>query len=113
MGRLRADAERTSEAADFIASLPIAAQKKVLRLLEEVARRSGGPFEIKNEQKFKRLEPDIYELKSDQVRLLFFLDGPRRLVITHGFLKKAQKTPPVEIGRAQRWMQLYKQERGR
>jgi phage-related protein len=31
----------------------------------------------------------------------------------HGFLKKAQKTPPVEIGRAQRWMQLYKQERGR
>ena len=64
------------DAADFIEALPLPAQKKLLRLIDRVASSEHGPFDLKNEQKFKRLETDLFELKSDQARLLLFAIAP-------------------------------------
>ncbi len=38
---------------------------------------------------------------------LFFLDGPGRMILAHGFQKKQQKTPPTEIERARHLRALY------
>ena len=48
-----------SEAADFIDGLPIALQKKVVRLVERIAQSPSGPFDIRSEQKFRRLDEDL------------------------------------------------------
>ena len=47
-----------------------------------------------------RWESNIY-------RLLCFFDRNDTVVITHGFVKKTQKTPQGEINRAERYRQDY------
>ena len=48
---------------------------------------------------------DIWEVRvdfgPDTFRLLGFFDGPRIVVLTHGFQKKSQKTPKQAIALAQ------------
>ena len=39
--------------------------------------------------------------------IYFFYDG-RRIVLTHGFIKKTQKTPPAEIKRAKGYREEYR-----
>ena len=88
-------------------ALPIPAQKKIDRMFRIIADDEDGPFLFRNEQKMRHLGDDVYELKSDQVRLLFFIDWPRRLVVATGFLKKTAKTPGSEIARAKLMRTLY------
>ena len=99
-----------NEIADFVDALPIPAQKKIVRMFRTIADAEDGPFMFRNEQKMRHLGDDLYELKSDQVRLLFFIDRPRRLVVANGFLKKTQRTPRGEIERARTVRALYYRE---
>ena len=69
--------------------------------------RPHGPFGIRNQEKFKRLEENLYELKAAQVRLLFFIEGRSIVIVTNGFLKKTRKTPDPEIRRARTLRALY------
>ena len=46
---------------------------------------------VSNEQKFKKLEGPIWELKSDKIRVLCFQDG-KCWVLTNGFRKDTRKT---------------------
>ncbi len=96
-----------NEVANFLDALPIPAQKKIDRMFRTVADDQNGPFLFRNEQKMRHLGDDVYELKSDQVRLLFFIDRPRRLIVATGFLKKTAKTPGSEIARAKLMRTLY------
>ena len=50
---------------------------------------------------------DIWELKSGQTRLLYFIEGSRVVVLTHGFAKKQQKLPRRELDHAWRLMVEY------
>lgn len=99
-----------NEIADFVDALPIPAQKKIVRMFRIIADAEDGPFMFRNEQKMRHLGDDLYELKSDQVRLLFFIDRPRRLVVANGFLKKTQRTPRGEIEHARTVRALYYRE---
>jgi phage-related protein len=92
----------------FIQSLPVKIQReiiKILKLLEEV--------EILTEPYFKKLKDtdDIWEARkrfgSNSYRILFFFDGAAIVVLTHGFLKKRQKTPKDEILKAERYKNDY------
>lgn len=63
---------------------------------------------------FKKLAgTDIWEFRSEysgtQYRLLAFWDASKAamVVATHGFIKKAQKTPTKEIERAEALMKQY------
>jgi len=90
-------------ASNFINGLLDRDKKKIVRLLQEF----GDRGEIRNVQKFKLEEKPIYAFKAYQVRIpAFYLPGsPRRtIVLTHGFLKKADKMPPQEFQRA---LQIY------
>ena len=59
----------------------------------------------------KHLEDGIFELRaqvgSDISRVLYFFIVGRKVILTNGFIKKTQKTPPDEIKRAKDYRTLY------
>lgn len=92
---------------EFIDSLPSKAALKVvwtLSLLEEL--------DILPAVYFKKLvnTDDIWEVRvssgSDAYRIFCFFAGNAIVVLTHGLIKKTQKTPQREIERAE----LYRKE---
>lgn len=93
---------------EFILSLQVKIQReiaKILKLLEDV--------EILSEPYFKKLRntDDIWEVRkrfgSNSYRILFFFDQDDIVILTHGFVKKKQKTPREEIKRAERYKKDY------
>jgi phage-related protein len=77
----------------------------VLQLIEEL--------EVIPRQYFKKLvdSEDIWEVRiqfgNDIFRLFGFFDGGTLLILTNGFAKKTQKTPPQEIALAVRRKEEY------
>jgi phage-related protein len=59
----------------------------------------------------KHLTDGIFELRakvgSDISRVLYFFVIGRRAILTHGFIKKDDKTPPAEIERAKKYRNEY------
>ena len=99
------------ETADFMASLAKQDRARIAALVQRCAASPQGPLGIRSDEKVKRLNDDIWELKAGLVRILFFLDGPGRMVLTNGFKKKQRKTPRGEIERAQRLRSMYREQR--
>jgi len=95
-------------AQEFIEDLEEPDEKKLVALLRRTAD-NGLP---RNKEKFKHLKDKICEFKSYQVRILCFLDENKLIILTHGFIKKQDKTPRSEIERAQKLMEDY-QQRGK
>lgn len=62
----------------------------------------------------KRLNDDIFEIRSkigsNIQRALYFQKVGQVYVITHGFTKKTQKTPSLEIEKAEKIMYQYRKE---
>lgn len=83
----------------FLNALPMNVQSKFASLFV----RLGDIGKIWNEQKFKHLTGTnhIFEFKVDQNRILCFFFFGKRVILTHGFLKKSAKTPGEEIIRAE------------
>ena len=65
----------------------------------------------------KKLTDDIFELRVKQFdrifRVLFFYQPGMLIVITSGFQKKTQETPPGEISRAEQLRRLWMRYRNR
>ena len=87
---------------EFIDGLPVKMRAKIfgrLELLEEHGPTLGMPFS-------RHLDDGIFELRcvqgSDITRILYFFVAGGEIVLTHGFVKKTQKTPVKEIERAKR-----------
>jgi phage-related protein len=82
---------------DFLDSLSGKVAQKitwVLRLIEEI--------DVVPTKYFKKLSPyDIWEVRIDfsgnSYRILSFIYNDAQLILTHGFMKKTQKTPKNEI----------------
>jgi len=81
----------------FIKTLDVKMKAKVvadLHLLEEYGNMAREPLS-------KHLEDGIFEVRSkvgsDIVRILYFFDGKRIIIVTNGFVKKQSKTPRSEI----------------
>nr|AGS53180.1 hypothetical protein [uncultured bacterium contig00081] len=59
----------------------------------------------------KHLDDGIFELRakvgSDITRVLFFFIVGKRAILTHGFIKKTDKTPPSEIALAKKYRNDY------
>ena len=96
------------EAKVFLQSLPVQAYKKILYNVDRVA---GGE---KNKELFKKLEnSEIWEFRTlyngIAYRLFAFWDTDTQtlVVVTHGSIKKTQKTPKKEIARAEAIMKQY------
>jgi phage-related protein len=97
-------------ACDFIEKLRESDQKKVIQLLK----RAADHGLLRNEEKFRKLKGhELWEFKSYQVRLLCFMDGGSLIILTHGFIKKTNKTPHTEIEKANRLKIVYLKERSK
>lgn len=89
-------------AEEFIDGLSPKMKAKVfgrLELLEEHGSSLGMPFS-------RHLDDGIFELRTVQgsniTRILYFFVVGSKIVLTHGFVKKTQKTPVGEIEKAKR-----------
>jgi hypothetical protein len=92
-------ANKTSPAEEFYDSdLSELEQAKMLKLFE----RMGDAGRISNRENFKKIENDLWEFKSFQVRMPCFFRPGKILVVTHGFRKKGDAIPRPEIERAHR-----------
>lgn len=91
---------------EFIDSLDVSAQKKIIYLLK-ITGDNGTPG---NTEKFKKLKnEELYEFKSYQVRLLCKFEKDKMIILTHGFIKKKDKTDPTEIARANDLLKRYQE----
>jgi phage-related protein len=88
---------------EFIDSLDSKMKAKVfgrLSLLQEYGPLLNMPYS-------RHLEDEIYELRVVQgnniTRLLYFFVYNSQIIVTHGFVKKTQKTPRKEIERAKKY----------
>lgn len=97
---------------EYLQTLTPKHEAKVLRsiqLLENFGPKIGMPH-------VRPLEDGIYELRtqfsSNIFRTLFFHWHDNKLVLTHGFTKKTQKTPPQEIERAKQYRDDYLERKG-
>lgn len=97
---------------EYLDSLPSKHEAKVIRsicLLQEFGPSIGEPH-------VKHLTDGIYELRtkfsSNIFRCLFFHWHNNKLVITHGFTKKTEKTPTREIRKAQQYRADFLAQKG-
>ena len=97
----------TCPAEAFLDSLDLKMQAKMIRtieLLEENGNELRAPYS-------KHLEDGIFELRAQVGNnisrvMYFFFDGGNA-ILTHGFIKKTQATPPREIERAKAYKKEY------
>lgn len=80
-----------------------------IKLLEEYGPGLGGPY-------VDHLKDDIFELRikfsSNIFRVLFFHFVDNKIILTHGFTKKTQKTPSREITRAEAYKDDFLKQKG-
>lgn len=97
----------TEPAKDFILSLDTKMRAKVLRTIGLL--RDAGPS--LREPYSKPLDDGIFEIRtklgSDITRVLYFFVVGKKVILTNGFVKKTQKTPPVEIALAKQYRADY------
>ena len=97
----------TKPAKDFIIGLPAKMKAKMLRVID-IFEANGSEL---REPYSKHLDDGIFELRaqvgSDISRVLYFFIIGRKAILTHGFVKKTQKTPPSEIARAKNYRAEY------
>lgn len=101
----RQDGEKPAK--DFILGLEKKMRAKVLRtieILEDCGNRLREPYS-------KHLDDGIFELRvkvgSDISRVLYFFVIDNEIILSHGFIKKTQKTPSSEIKRAKMYRKDY------
>lgn len=97
---------------EFLMELTPLLKAKVLRdleLLEAFGNRLREPYS-------KSLGEGLFELRTKQstnlVRSIYFFFEGERIIVTHGFVKKQQKTPFVEIEKAKSFRADWKRRNG-
>lgn len=91
-----------NEFMEFLEQLPEKDQDKLLAVIHNV--QEHGMLVARKMKWVKKLEDNLFELRSELgnniQRALYFHWVDSRFIVTHGFSKKTQKTPPKEILRA-------------
>ena len=92
----------TKPALEFMLALDKKMRAKVVRaigIIEDGGNSVREPYS-------KHLVDGIFEIRAevgtDISRVFYFFFTGKRFILTHGFNKKTQKTPPSEINRAKR-----------
>jgi hypothetical protein len=80
--------------------------ERELRQMDTLFRRMADTGKIFNKEQFKQVKDKIYEFKRYQTRVGCFQIGTR-WVLTHGFIKKADRWRNSEVERAERIMEEH------
>ena len=81
----------------------------MLRRLESISQR--GVVQVTEIS--HQIAEGIWQIEKGDIRILYFYDKGRVIILTHGFVKKTQKTGQSEIQRAQDALRRYQAERDR
>jgi len=84
-------------ASEFLTALEERWQARLLVLFQ----RLGDFGRIDNREQFKKVKGDIWEFKSFKIRMLCYYRPDKRVVVTHGFVKKEDRIPTRELLRAE------------
>jgi phage-related protein len=99
----------TSEFEDFVAGLPDKDAAKLLSVIHNIEEQ--GLLVAAKMQWVKKFDGGLAEVRSAQggniQRAIYFHDAGDRYLITHGFTKKTQKTPPGQLEHARDMMRRY------
>ena len=106
--------DQKTPVSDFLDSLDAKMSAKMVGLME-VLEEKGNELRMPYSQ---HLEDGIFELRckfgSNITRALYFFFSGKRIIVTNGFIKKTQKTPPGEIRIAKErradWIKRYGQD---
>ena len=102
----------TKPAKEFLDNLDIKMQAKMNRTIDLL---EAGGNELRMPHS-KHLVDGIFELRAevgtDISRVLYFFVIGRKAVLTNGFIKKTQETPPGEIDRAKKYRNEYLNKEG-
>ena len=97
----------TYPAEEFILSQDVKMRAKLFRLLE-LLEEKGNTL---REPYSKSLDDGIFEIRAKQgsniTRVLYFFYIGNKIILTNGFIKKSQKTPPSEIDLAKKYRVEY------
>ena len=104
----RDKAGRTS-ALSFYKSLSLPDRTKVQALFKRVADYGIIP----NREKFKKLEADLWEFKSFQIRFLGDYRHGREFVVAHGVVKKKDRHSKADVEKARRIRAEHDERLGR
>ena len=95
---------------EFILSLPIDERAKLFETINYFIELKNQNLPIK-ENLSKHLENGIFELRTALAkriaRSVYFYQKGAKIILTHGFIKKTEKTPRKEIERAKELRSLY------
>lgn len=83
--------------------------RRMLALLDRVAQH-GPP---RNVDISHQVGEGLWEFIQGRIRVIWFYDRGKLVVLSHGFVKKTRKTPASELERARRNRQEYEQNRTR
>lgn len=75
-------------------------KRRMVDFLDWVAHQPNGP--PRNPEVSHQIDPvhGIWQFTKGRVRILWFYDEGRLIVVSHGFLKATQKTPEDEVRKA-------------
>jgi phage-related protein len=95
----------------FVKTLPVKHRAKVyweLTLLEQYGKDLKEPY-VKHlaGEEFRGLWELRIRLGSDISRIVYFTPAGNRFVLLHGFIKKTQKAPKIELAIAKKRMKDY------
>lgn len=94
---------------EFFDALPVEDKAKLMRLFVLL----GDQGRIDNSEKFRKLTERFFEFKSFQIRMACCFLPSGLVLITHGFVKRRDRTPRKEIERAKRIFEEDQQRAGR
>jgi phage-related protein len=82
-------------------------KRQMLRRLEAIAR--AGMTQVTDIS--HQISGDLWQLEKGDIRILYFYDREKVIVLSHGFVKQSRKTRRSEIQRAEGALQRYRVER--
>jgi len=90
-------------AKDFYDSLDRSDQAKVMALFKWM----GGHGNIRNEEKFKKVQGRLFEFKSFRIRIICAFQPGGRLLLLRGVLKKKDRHDRADIEAAERTLREH------
>lgn len=103
--------DKTRPAEEFILSEDVKMRAKIFRMLELLELKGNDLREPYSSY----LTDGIFELRvkqgSDISRVLYFFVVGKKIILTNGFRKKAQRTPKNEIDLAKKYKTEYEQRK--
>lgn len=104
-----------NEFMEFFDSLSVKDQQKLLSVIYKV--QENGLLVAQQMKWVKKLDKNLFELRSEYggniQRAIYFHATQSRFIVTHGFIKKTQKTPqekyamPLKLGQSLRRRDRY------